>query len=376
MTPAAALCPVRAGQRALRRSSPVPAAVQEGAADQGRDAKGHLAITPPPFCPAGVCSPGPRNRGIDVRLTSARCRFRARACLLALCAGRLQDQRDDRVAAEPSAQGPGKGASGSARVGCRRYERQCCARARPRYRPAGRRQQRPGPAHAAHAGHSTAGNFLPALPDVLGLLAPADLPDAQPRDDPMQQALAKVTALDQANPARKPLMSMIVDAQGDRDRFRRSLEHWYDDAMDRVSGWYKRYVQRIILAISIVLVVTLNIDTINIAQVLWHVPTERAAVASAAAAHVAAGSNASTSADQQVRAITALNLPLGWAPQHAKSAPSTDPRHVPVTLGSWLIKLLGLVLTVLALSLGAPFWFDALSKLAQLRQSGPKPVKS
>ena len=211
---------------------------------------------------------------------------------------------------------------------------------------------------------------------VLDLLAPADLLDAQPRDDPMQQALAKVTALDQANPARKPLMSMIGDAQGDRDRFRRSLEHWYDDAMDRVSGWYKRYVQRIILAISIVLVVTLNIDTINIAQVLWRVPTERAAVASAAAAHVAAGSTASTSADQQVRAITALNLPLGWAPQHAKSAPSTDPRHVPVTLGSWLIKLLGLVLTVLALSLGAPFWFDALSKLAQLRQSGPKPVES
>jgi hypothetical protein len=82
------------------------------------------------------------------------------------------------------------------------------------------------------------------------------------------------------------------------------------------------------------------------------------------------------SADQQVRAINALNLPLGWTPQHTKSAPSTDPRHVPLTLGSWLIKLLGLVLTILALSLGAPFWFDALSKLAQLRQSGPKPVTS
>jgi hypothetical protein len=222
--------------------------------------------------------------------------------------------------------------------------------------------------------------FSAAVLDVLApaVAAQAAVPDlaAQLRDDPLQQALAKVTALDQANPARKPLMRMIVDAQGDLDRFRRSLERWYDDAMDRVSGWYKRYVQRIILAISIVLVVTLNLDTINIAQVLWRVPTERAAVASAAAAHVASGNNASASADQQVRAISALNLPLGWTPQHAKAAPSIDPRHVPLTLGSWLIKLLGLVLSVLALSLGAPFWFDALSKLGQLRQSGPKPARS
>jgi hypothetical protein len=223
---------------------------------------------------------------------------------------------------------------------------------------------------------------------VLDLLAPVDLPDPQQvlagaspdgksaGDDPLQQARAKVTALDQANPARRPFMRMLVDAQGDRDRFRQSLEQWYDDAMDRVSGWYKRYVQRIILAISIVLVVVLNVDTINIAQVLWRVPTERAAVASAAAAHVAAGGDASQSADQQVRAILALNLPLGWTPPHTKSAASTDPRHVPLTSGSWLIKLLGLVLSVLALSAGAPFWFDALSKLAQLRLSGPKPVTS
>jgi hypothetical protein len=227
---------------------------------------------------------------------------------------------------------------------------------------------------------------------VLDLLAPADWPDpqqvlagvspdARPAvDDPprqaLVQALVQVSALDQANPARRPLMRMLADAQGDRDRFRQSLERWYDDAMDRVSGWYKRYVQRIILAISIVLVVVLNVDTINIAQVLWRSPTERAAVASAAAAHVAAGGDASQSADQQVRAILALSLPLGWTPPHTKSATSTDPRHAPLTLGSWLIKLLGLVLSVLALSLGAPFWFDALSKLAQLRLSGPKPVKS
>ena len=59
--------------------------------------------------------------------------------------------------------------------------------------------------------------------------------------------------------------------------------------MDRVSGWYKRYVQRIILVISIMLVACLNVDSINIAQVLWRLPTERAAVATAAARQAGSG---------------------------------------------------------------------------------------
>jgi uncharacterized integral membrane protein len=184
------------------------------------------------------------------------------------------------------------------------------------------------------------------------------------------------------NPARTPLLLMMTGAQGDRDKFRRSLEHWYDDTMDRVSGWYKRYVQRIILVISIMLVACLNVDSINIAQVLWRLPTERAAVAAAAAKQAGSGSNASQNADEVVRSISALKLPLGWTPPHITTVSpagaktvvvSTDPRHLPLGVGSWLIKLLGLLLTVLALSLGAPFWFDALTKLASLRQSGPKP---
>jgi hypothetical protein len=169
---------------------------------------------------------------------------------------------------------------------------------------------------------------------------------------------------------------MIADAQGERDRFRESIEHWFDDAMDRVSGWYKRYVQKIILVISVVLVVALNVDTVNIAQDLWRVPTERAAVVAAAGTQVAAGSGATRTPDQQVRGIEALGLPIGWAPPHKAKAVSTDPRHLPLGASSYLIKLLGMLLSVLALSLGAPFWFDALSKLGSLRQSGPKPAVS
>jgi hypothetical protein len=193
-------------------------------------------------------------------------------------------------------------------------------------------------------------------------------------NDPFRQAANAISGLPES--ARKPLLRMLSDAKGDRDRFRRSLEHWYDDTMDRVSGWYKRYVQRIIVIASIVLVAALNVDTINIAQVLWRMPTERAVVASAAAAQTAAGNSSDRSADQQVRDISALDLPLGWTAPHKGTVASTDPQHAPLTASSWLLKLFGLLLSVLAVSLGAPFWFDALSKLGQLRATGPKPAKS
>jgi hypothetical protein len=37
------------------------------------------------------------------------------------------------------------------------------------------------------------------------------------------------------------------------------------------------------------------------------------------------------------------------------------------------LKLSGLLLTAIALSLGAPFWFDTLSRLTRVRNTGKKP---
>jgi hypothetical protein len=44
---------------------------------------------------------------------------------------------------------------------------------------------------------------------------------------------------------------------------------------------------------------------------------------------------------------------------------------------SWpsLVQILGWLLTALALSLGAPFWFDMLNKFINLRGAGDKPKR-
>ena len=41
---------------------------------------------------------------------------------------------------------------------------------------------------------------------------------------------------------------------------------------------------------------------------------------------------------------------------------------------TWLAKFVGLALTIGAVMLGAPFWFDLLSKLGRLRNSGAPPT--
>jgi hypothetical protein len=49
------------------------------------------------------------------------------------------------------------------------------------------------------------------------------------------------------------------------EEFTKKLETWYDDSMNRVSGWYKRQVQTILFIIGIVLAVTFNVDVLQIA---------------------------------------------------------------------------------------------------------------
>ena len=65
-----------------------------------------------------------------------------------------------------------------------------------------------------------------------------------------------------------------------------------------------------------------------------------------------------------------LQIPIGW------STKKGTPRSVPSTPRGWILKIGGLLATTLLVSLGAPFWFDVLNRLANLRGSGEVPKKA
>jgi hypothetical protein len=163
------------------------------------------------------------------------------------------------------------------------------------------------------------------------------------------------------------LLALYRSAGGDAVRFQRATEEWFDDAMERVSGWYKRRVHVILAVIAAVVVVLLNVDTLVAAKVLWRDDAVRAAVVQEA------NDTAQGTLDDAAleNAVKKLDLPLGW-----DVSVGDGPTQFPNDALGWVQKLLGLLLTVAAIQLGAPFWFDLLSKIVRVRGAGAPPPAS
>jgi len=166
---------------------------------------------------------------------------------------------------------------------------------------------------------------------------------------------------------RAVLASIATDAGDDEQRFQADLEKWFNDAMDRLSGWYKRYVQVILLILAIVVTISFNVNTIRIAQELWRQPTLQAVISQEATKATASQSQGQTTQPPQ-SFTTDINeagtLPVGWGSANQ-----------PQGGGEWGLTILGWLLTIGALTFGAPFWFDLLTRMNSLRSTGP-PAKT
>ena len=125
--------------------------------------------------------------------------------------------------------------------------------------------------------HSFCG-FATALIDII---SPPDPTRARDLND-VREAIDKLPP----GPVRQALMSLVADTQKDLSEFQDKVEGWFNDSMDRASGWYKHRAQNILLCIALVLTVLLNVDTIKLAQSLWSNPVERQATVDLAQKYV------------------------------------------------------------------------------------------
>jgi hypothetical protein len=207
------------------------------------------------------------------------------------------------------------------------------------------------------------------------------------------QSLKKIRESVQSNSLigedlRKAVLTLIDDAEGDFDKARKNIEDWYDGTMDRVSGWYKRRVHVILLVMGLVVAAVVNADTVNIAKAFMRNDALRQSVVAQAekAAAATPPQPTPTPADPAERdrlaaekvagvkaQIDTLGLPIGWV-----SSPTIpeDPRRFPGTPGDWALKVIGLLITALAVSQGAPFWFDLLNKIIVIRSTVKPKEKS
>jgi hypothetical protein len=213
---------------------------------------------------------------------------------------------------------------------------------------------------------TVAGANAPVAPVVAAAGLPADL----------STMLARVKALPDSK-GKEAILALVSQAGGDITKTRQAFENWFNDGMDRAAGWYKRKTQLVLFFIGLIIAVFLNVDSIMIGRALWTNPALRSYAIAAAEQYAGDKSKAmpSQNAPKDLAVLQSLALPIGWdTSKHPwmNNEPGVSPVFV---LAGWL-------LTAIAMTLGAPFWFDTLNKFMVVRstikpeeKSGVEPSK-
>ena len=248
----------------------------------------------------------------------------------------------------------------------------------------------------------------------------------------LEEAVDKLPGTPDTNRIKGILEAFVAQTSKDAAAFRSAVEKHFDAVMDRASGWVKRRQQVMAFLASAVLVTVANVDTIVLATSLASNPEARMKIieiakdrlneANSKVEEIEGQANDSKGTDENtgqgerkqsedpakptnqqtvdatkpaeqssgvsptpvkeesddtlnaakqrtedarkaVRqaelALQAAGLPMGW-----KEWPSTI---------EWPAKVIGLLVSIFAVSLGAPFWFDTLQRVMRVRQSGISP---
>jgi len=194
------------------------------------------------------------------------------------------------------------------------------------------------------------------------------------------------------------LKSIWADAHGDLDKFRELLESWFNEMMYRTTSWYKKYTQAILLVIGFGLAIGFNVDTFKIASKLQKNPKLREQLVAQANDYLKNHPDLDRELKAKEAAIDSLSRPASTKDSLKNNLEQTRVlRDSLVNQATRLVKedistvnnilgmgwpnnflnpadcdgysIVGWLITALAISLGAPFWFDMLNKLMKLRGS-------
>jgi hypothetical protein len=151
------------------------------------------------------------------------------------------------------------------------------------------------------------------------------------------------------DPQMRAVMLSMYSRARDLQQFQDMLAGWFDNAMARMSGAYKRSQLLISLLLSLLLAILFNIDSIHLFRVLWQQPT--------LAAHLKDVPSALSPAVID----TMLALPIGWT------------KFPPALNAGFALQVAGWFVTAATALFGAPFWFDLMQRVVRMRATGAKP---
>ena len=200
-----------------------------------------------------------------------------------------------------------------------------------------------------------ADQFAAAMIDIIGLVGNQNEMKKAINDDP------KSLVSKNKDPQLNQLLNGIVNRTGgDLQKVQQNLAGWFDNAMDRVGGVYKRRTQLFSFVIALLIAASLNVNAINIGRTLWRQPMLVKEIAPQK-------DLASMDVSKTLDTLKALDVPIGWGSEDVKDF-SGGGLPLLTLIGGWLI-------VAVATLFGAPFWFDALQRIIRLKGSGPSPAE-
>lgn len=170
------------------------------------------------------------------------------------------------------------------------------------------------------------------------------------------------------------LKGFINNSNGQIDKLHQDIAEWYDEYMNRATGWYKVQVQKRLVFIGFIICICFNMDFFAISKSLIQDKGLAESIAKVAEEYPIVEKIDSIKTDEEywkyiqkkdsiIQTLYTIKAPIFWYSLSTKE----------ITEAITLKKILGWAIMTCLMSLGGPFWFDALNKLVNLRKTGIKP---
>ena len=245
--------------------------------------------------------------------------------------------------------------------------------------------------------------YIPARNFILAIIDKIRTEGGNYTKDTLLAAIDKTTLPASFKTILTDLAARAVNNADPIKEFEQSIETFYTNTMDRISGKYKRRIRRSLLFVGFFTATILNIDTIKIVND-GLADTDKLDKAvdniTAQVSHINVNDSVVSITDSSGKIIfsqtpkydTAYNdnATVKTAKEKTKTLVINYEKTTGFKLGyksfddgrkDWfsrggghfIIKFIGILLTALALQLGSNYWFDTMNKFVNVRAAGKKP---
>ncbi|MCC5645970.1 hypothetical protein LC607_24140 [Nostoc sp. CHAB 5824] len=170
----------------------------------------------------------------------------------------------------------------------------------------------------------------------------------------------------------------IGDLTEEINQFKNEVETWFDRSMARASGVYKRNAKGVAILIGISIAILTNTDTFHLIKRLSQDSVIRSTITQSASQRIDYIKD--PEARKQIEKVLGdTSVPIGWQNINQQFElldvkDSNNGKVLLIRIWQGFKLICGWIVSGLAIAMGAPFWFDILNKVVNVRNAGPKPA--